>query len=568
MKGKKNKKNLQSPKGKKSSKEGGEMAPDTTPVGYLRKQGQFFPLIEESMLQDQNKYDNRPPFPVAQAKTTGIGDLVYVVYDQEQCYLGRIIAKCPAGGARVHFADVHQYAGYNDDGIFYEDFGKDENFYMVQENDKWEAVTKDVDPIKVKEYVARCPTITRKQNGVTNNDFRQQVLVAAIILSAAGGKATEQSIIDAYNKIVEETTEKPTGKAASLGTFAKNIDIIQKYFEQALEASVAGGDGGKAGARDGVEGGGKGGSGVSGDEVGAVNADALKQILEKLGSIEERLSKAESVKKVAQLVASPDMPDEVDIRSMPGDGKCLYWLLAAVDALMKGEKLNQLKFDTSRLQSVKEQIMINGMGYMEKMREEGKDQKEVALEWMNKVGEDADTFYGKVMGKERLGDKDRWGGHVEAMLYGWREEHTLVVVNADKIDGKRDINEARKLVTEPWPEDGVSAKKIAVAVLSSHHYYLFTMSGKGVFDIGDEYQKALDLCLKKIMSERSPAATFDEIAKIKDSKKRLKLVREKMSESNELKVTRHKKKEIDQQEDGAGSLERRRREKQKEGNRG
>jgi hypothetical protein len=68
------------------------------------------------------------------------------------------------------------------------------------------------------------------------------------------------------------------------------------------------------------------------------------------------------------------------------------------------------------------------------------------------------------------------------------------------------------------------------------------MNGKGVFDIGDEYQKALDLCLKKIMSERSPAATFDEIAKIKDSKKRLKLVREKMSESNELKVTRHKKK--------------------------
>ena len=105
-------------------------------------------------------------------------------------------------------------------------------------------------------------------------------------------------------------------------------------------------------------------------------------------------------------------------------------------------------------------------------------------------------------------------------------------------------------------------------MLSSHHYYLFTMNGKGVFDIGDEYQKALDLCLKKIMSERSPAATFDEIAKIKDSKKRLKLVREKMSESNELKVTRHKKKKSTSKktapEASNGGEER----NKKEGNRG
>ena len=52
--------------------------------------------------------------------------------------------------------------------------------------------------------------------------------------------------------------------------------------------------------------------------------------------------------------------------SMPGDGKCLYWLLAFVEALMRGEPVNKVKtFDQDMLADVKAQIIEKSMAYCE-----------------------------------------------------------------------------------------------------------------------------------------------------------------------------------------------------------
>jgi hypothetical protein len=361
----------------------------------------------------------------------------------------------------------------------------------------------------------------------TTSHQRQEVLVQAILLAAEGKKVTIPIIKDAFSKVTEEIS-------ISLGLASMNHTIIQGFFN-AMEVSTDTTGGGGT-----VESG-AGGVPPTGEGGGAAEETTMKQILARISSIEELVGKSARLQKVAHEMAGPPKADEVTLESMPGDGKCLYWALAAVEAMMEGKKIDQVKYDTNKVEIVKAQIVANAMDYRELL--ETDKNNNVDEEWMKLTGEDISTFCEKVMSMERIGNKNNWGGHVEAMLYGWHREHALLMVDADNINRGMSIDEARKLVNDaPWPKDKVLPKRIAIAVLSKQHYYLLTMNGEGLFDHGDEHHKALDLCLKKIMAEQETEPAFNEIAKIKDKEKRMQILRERMSASSSLQVNKNKKK--------------------------
>ena len=53
----------------------------------------------------------------------------------------------------------------------------------------------------------------------------------------------------------------------------------------------------------------------------------------------------------------------------------------------------------------------------------------------------------------RLGQPERQGGHIEALLYGWRSKTALTMIDADSIDkdmGKEDLH--KHVFDEPFPE--------------------------------------------------------------------------------------------------------------------
>ena len=62
---------------------------------------------------------------------------------------------------------------------------------------------------------------------------------------------------------------------------------------------------------------------------------------------------------------------------------------------------------------------------------------------------------------------------------------------------------------------------MTIAVLLRKHYYVVTMGGKGVFEIGDEYQRALKITIERVMKTRkTKPMNYDEIMKIKDREQR------------------------------------------------
>ena len=530
------------------------------PSGFLEKQGQLFPFIEESYIINQNDFDKTTPFPPVAAKDVEVGDLVYVPFSEGECFLGKIYTKSQ-DSVRVHFMECREYAGYERGDETHMDFNLDELFYMIEERDKWEMEVGKVDTKVAGEFVRTQSAITRS---LGDTKYRQQVLVAAIMRSAAEVKVTPQTIQDAYEKAVEETMKPPD--AGGLGRVPTNIKIVRSFFDYGLgtgkdkeagipeTGSLAGGRGaGGKGARPesgatsvgGEATGGKGGK-TGGEQSNTGGGGGLEgvlhQILARISKIEEKLGATESLRKVAKTVHDLPKAKEVTFESMPGDGKCLYWLLAFVEALMRGEPVNKVKtFDQDMLADVKAQIIEKSMAYCEVLTNQNKNAKE---EWFNLVGEDIDVFINKVMGKERAGDRSRWGGHVEAMISNWRADSRLTMILADEIKGGMSVEEANKqVIDKPWPDDDDSSmKKRAIAVLSRNHYHLLTVDGKGVFDIGQEYQEALRLCLTKITSEQDSSLQFNEIAKETDRAKRFRLIREKVSEATKLLVPKKKKK--------------------------
>ena len=59
-------------------------------------------------------------------------------------------------------------------------------------------------------------------------------------------------------------------------------------------------------------------------------------MLVRLAAIEDQVGKASRITKVASQVSEPE---QVLIKSMVGDGSCLYWALAAVHAMDRGLKV-------------------------------------------------------------------------------------------------------------------------------------------------------------------------------------------------------------------------------------
>ena len=69
----------------------------------------------------------------------------------------------------------------------------------------------------------------------------------------------------------------------------------------------------------------------------------LHQILARISKIEEKMGTTESLRKIAKTVDDTPKAKEVIFESMRSDGKCLYWLLAFVEALMRGVPMNKVK---------------------------------------------------------------------------------------------------------------------------------------------------------------------------------------------------------------------------------
>jgi hypothetical protein len=94
-----------------------------------------------------------------------------------------------------------------------------------------------------------------------------------------------------------------------------------------------------------------------------------------------------------------------------------------------------------------------------------------------------------VTNRRKLGQEERHGGHVEAMLFSWRTKTACVFINADAITGDMSTEEAKKMVIDfPWPDDNRDqVSHAAIAVRSNEHFYLLSKGDKGVFELGEEY---------------------------------------------------------------------------------
>jgi len=267
----------------------------------------------------------------------------------------------------------------------------------------------------------------------------------------------------------------------------------------------------------------------------------LAKMLVRLTAIEDQVGKASRITKVASQVSEPE---QVLIKSMVGDGSCLYWALAAVHAMDRGLKVtveDDLRAEMADFEAVKSDIIDNGMAWRDNMIGQGKDVDEL---WMNAAAEQWEVFGDKVLSAERLGSPENWGGHTEAMLYSWRQKTQIAVVQADEITHNMTVEQAiRHVVDCPWPDDdGSGRKKMSVIVLDQNHYYVLAVDGKGVFDYKGEYEKALRLGLEKIIAEKEDVPTFASIATISNRKERKEKIMERIARQFKKKKTEKKKK--------------------------
>ena len=104
---------------------------------------------------------------------------------------------------------------------------------------------------------------------------------------------------------------------------------------------------------------------------------------------------------------------------MPGDGKCLYWYLAAAQMVENGGKLQDVRYDqTAALAEVKAKIMDNCIAYNDILQSRGLSTEEIKTHWTENTGRTAEQILDDMTGHRQ--GKDQWGGHVEARLFGWR----------------------------------------------------------------------------------------------------------------------------------------------------
>ena len=147
----------------------------------------------------------------------------------------------------------------------------------------------------------------------------------------------------------------------------------------------------------------------------------MQQVLERLTSIEDKVDKAERLGRVAEKAAvSQAKKPEYAMLSMPGDkGQCAYWMLAKAKEGAKGKELTN-EYHEDALDGVKNGLIQKCMAFCELIRSRGDD--EVEEKWLEVVGEDQSEFCDNITAKKKPCQMDRWGGHTEVALSGWREE--------------------------------------------------------------------------------------------------------------------------------------------------
>ena len=150
-----------------------------------------------------------------------------------------------------------------------------------------------------------------------------------------------------------------------------------------------------------------------------------------------------------QVAPPPAAPKEAVLQSMPGGGKCLYYLLAAVEAVKKGTPAAEVQHEEANMQEAKQRILQHAMALrdcMANQTEAGKNSNYVEEEWLKLVGESAQECMTKVFARERLGPKEKWGGHAEAAMYGWRADTQLFIVDAGALKPGESAEEMSKQV--------------------------------------------------------------------------------------------------------------------------
>jgi hypothetical protein len=354
--------------------------------------------------------------------------------------------------------------------------------------------------------------------------YRTELLASTILLASEQEKLTEQIVLDVYDKAVEESNNVDK---EVVGTRAVNLKIIKGFFDY------------QEPKKDGAD------LSRNSDVISLIH-----QVLNRIDAIENKVGKSNRIAKVAASIE--EQVEKVEMHSMRQDGKCLYWFLANVEALLSGKKASELENDKSLLSAVKAQIIEHGMAIRDILDSQGKN---VVEEWFKMVGEPIDLFYEKVTNKQKLGQKERHGGHVEAMLHGWRTRTAVTIVNADAITSQMSDKEVSQQVFDmPWPEDSRDQVENAViAVCSDNHYYLMVRGEQGVFKLGEEYQSVLKEGLALIKSQVEAIPGFDDIGKVTDKKRRLEMIKERIAAPRKLTVTKAKTNKRSRKKGGSGN---------------
>jgi hypothetical protein len=497
------------------------------PEEFLEPQGQRFPYIPEEYIRVQNENDDKIPFPPMKAKDAKCGDLVYAVFGESKvasCFLGKVIYSSEKG-CRINFVDAHMHAGLEEpDDLPYNDFVPAAPMYRASRNgedsaasEKWTRVSKgSVDQDEALAYLNRNPTIKKQ----SVRGARTKIMAAAIMLAADEAQVTEQAVTDAYKKAKEEG--KDDGEV--VGMDYVNIRIVKEFFDyqQPKDAGLN-------------------------PEVTVL----LKQLLGRMSNLEELVGKTKKITMVTESIAK-EPKEKADMLSMPGDGSCLYWLLASIEALTGGKTVSEVrkKKDEEMLHAVQAQIVENGWQIRQQFTSGDPDS-----EWFNLVGESQHEFNHKVTKRSRAGDKELYGGHVEAMVYGWRSQTALVIINADGITNEMSVEDAQSQVVDaPWPDDGREyLENAAVAVCSDGHYFLMVKGEQGVFKLGsDEYHSVLMDGLAIIKAQKEARPSLGDIEAVKDKGRRIEMLRELSAAPKRLVATKPKNKPSKKKRGGGG----------------
>ena len=501
------------------------------PASFLELQGQFFPYCQQFFLERQNEADKGQPFPAMKAAETKENDLVYAVFSMEEdeegeeednsCYLGKVVYSGPKG-TRIRFVDAHKHSGAEQaDNKPYNDFTPDSVMYLVRRagavggpEAAWErelaGMVGNEDALK---YLKSNATIKKQIPKEGGCDKRLQILAGAIQKLSNMERVTAQDVFDVYRKEVEEVEDCYKDKAPeqgnTIGQEGINIKIIQGFFDRP-----------KDGAPEVVP--------------ESKMESMLKEVMVRLASIEDKIHKGDQVNKVAEKIAQAAkekaLPVEqpVEVVSMPGDGKCLYWFLAAIEAISNGKKVSEIKYDNAALARVKSQILRHSIALGEQMEGRGEDSKAA---WFNMVGESVDDFGNKLMNLTSLGQEERYGGYVEALLYAWRTNTALQIINVDAITADMSEDQARlHVIANHFPEDSRdNVTHAAIALCSKKHYFLLAQGDKAIFEIGDDYQAALTKCMAEIKKQVATRPNFEDLTKITDKTKQMELINDRMA---------------------------------------